>query len=193
MMGRLATAGLGLLLAGCGVTVTSDVDRRDEPITATAYSKVDGIETWDLTGEPSRTAFGIKADSSAGTYETDEPRRVRIVLPGRTVDLDANLVSFYAGSNDYTFGVSTDQLAVDPLLAAFSDVLGQLGIDDGIADDLARQIEAAPPDQPESIEVGTGNDRSVRLGSWSVGPSATYTPLGRLGRVVLGGSWPATP
>lgn len=187
---RLAVSGLVLIiLSACGgETVTSDRDRAPEPIDATAYSKVDGVETWDLTGEPSDVALGIDADSSAGIFETDEPRTVRIVLPGRTVETQAVLVSFYDGGNNYTFGVRTAQLKPEPLTEAFRDLLGQLDVDAAPADDFAQKMAAAPSDQSERINVGSD---SVVLGGWSVSVAAGIAPLAGSGRVIFSGSWPS--
>lgn len=187
---RLAAAGLVLvILSACGgEPVTSDLDRPNPPIDATAYSKAEGVETWDLTGEPSDAAFGIEGKASTAIYETQKPRRVRIVLQGRTVETEANLVDFRrGGTGDYTFRVSTPQLATEPLTAAFRDVLGQLDLDEAAADRLTEQVTAAPADQPEPIKVGTGEE-VADLGQWSVAPSATFTPLAGLGRVVLAGA-----
>lgn len=184
---RLAAAGLALVcLSACGGSAT-------EPIDATAYSTVDGVETWDLTGEPSDAAFGIDGDSSAGIYETDEPRAVRVVLPGRTIEVEANLVDFRrGGSGDYTFRASTPQLEPEPLTAELRDVLGQLGMQDASADRFAREVAAAPRDQPEPIEIGVGvGEEATDFGQWSVAPSVTFTPLAGRGRLVLAGAWPS--
>jgi hypothetical protein len=178
---RLAALGLALIIvSACGGSAS-------EPIDATAYSQVDGVETWDLTGEPSDAAFGIEGDSSAGIYETDEPRAVRVVLPGRTIEMDAVLVSFYNGGNNFTFGVRSAQIAPEPLTAAFREALGQLDVDTAPADDLAQQMAATPADQVEQIDVGA---ESVVLGGWSVGAAAGITPLAGSGRVIFSGSWP---
>ncbi|MET0930743.1 MAG: hypothetical protein ABWX74_14580 [Aeromicrobium sp.] len=169
--------------------MTSDRDRPAEPIEATAYSEVDGVETWDLTGTPSDEAFGIEGASTA-VYETQEPRPVRIVLEGRTVETDTDLVDFRrGGSGDYTFRVSTPQLAADPLVAEYRSVLGQLGLGEASVDELDRQVAAAPADQSEKITVGSGDETAV-VGPWSVAASATFTPLAGLGRVVLAGITP---
>ena len=169
--------------------MTSDKDQPDEPIEATAYSKVDGVETWDLTGTPSDEAFGIEKDSSSAIYETPgEPRKVRIELPGRTVETDAVLVDFYRGATgSYTFGVRTAQLKPEPLTEAFRDVLRQLQVDETPADTFAQKVAAAPSDQSARINVGA---TSVVLGQWSVGPAAGIAPLAGSGRVILSGSWP---
>lgn len=190
---RLAAAGsMLIILSACGgATVTSDQDRPTPSIDATAHSTVDGVETWDLTGQPSDAAFGIEADSATAVYESQGARPVRIVLGDRTVETDANLVDFRrGGSGDYTFRVSTPQLESDPLTTEFRTLLDQVGLDAAAADRFARQVAAAPPDQPEKIEVGTGDDTTT-FGHWSVAPSATFTPLAGLGRVVLAGASPA--
>lgn len=186
---RLAALGLVLIIVSAcgGETVTSDLDRVPEPIDATAYSEVDGVETWDLTGKPSDTAFGIDDDSSAGIYETNKPRTVRVVLPGRTVEMEAVLVSFYNGGNNYTFGVRSAQLKPEPLTEAFRQVLDQLDVDIAPADDFVQRVAAAPADQSERINVGAD---SVLLGEWSVDATAGIAPLAGSGRVIFSGSWP---
>ena len=185
---RLAVASTVLIvLSACGgVTVTSDKDRPDEPIKATAYSKVAGVETWDLTGQPSDKALGIEEGSNDSVYETQEPRTVRVLLPGRTVEVQAVLVDFTSGAGDFSFGVRTPQLAPEPLAEAFQDVLRQLQVDETPADIFAQKVAAAPSDQSEVIDVGVGEDVAV-LCDWSVAPSARFTPLATLGRVVLAG------
>lgn len=195
MIVRLAAVGLGLLLAGCSVTVSSDVDRRDEPITATAYSKVDGVETWDLTGEPTRKSLGFEPDSSDATYETGDARAMRIVLPDRTVELSGIDISFYhGGGDDFSFGIHSDRHGPDELPGVFGDVIDQLGLDDAPVDDLTQQIGAAPAEQSASIEVGAQarGATGVRSGRWSVGSAATYTPLAKLGGVTFSGTWLST-
>jgi hypothetical protein len=189
---RVAVVGAALIiLSACGgANVTSDRDRPTPGIVATAHSTVDGVETWDLTGEPSDAAFGIDGGKATAIYETEEPRTVRIVLPGRTVKVESDLVDFRrGGSDDYTFRVSTPQLEQEPLTGRFRDVLGQLDLDASPADDLDRKAAAAPADQSEVIEVGVGDDTAT-LGDWSVAPSATFTPLAKRGRVVLAGTTP---
>lgn len=185
---RLAVAGVVLIvLSACGgVTVKNDLDRSAEPIEATAYSKVDGVETWDLTGQPSNEAFGI-VDGSDSIYETQEPRTVRVLLPGRTVEMQAVLVTFTGAAGDYSFAVRTPQVEPEPLVDAFRGVLRQLQVDEGPADTFAREVAAAPTDQSERINVGA---ESVVLGQWSVGPAAGIAPLAGSGRVILSGTWP---
>lgn len=195
---RLAAAGAAasiLILSACGgVTVKSDVDRPTPPIEATAYSKAAGVETWDLTGEPSRAAFGIDDGKSAKNYETQEPRTLRIVLPGRTVEVEAELLSFFTSDGtDYSFGIRTPQLAAEPLTAAFRDVLAQLDLDTALADDFAQQVAAAPADQPAAIEVGVGSDGGTASGEWEVGPAVTFTPMAEGGSMTFSGSWKPAP
>jgi hypothetical protein len=184
----IASAVLMLLSACGGSTVTSDRDRPVKPIEATAYSNADGAETWDLTGQPSDQAFGIEKGSSTAIYETPQPRRVRIVLPGRTVETETDLVDFRrdGSGGDYSFRVSTPQTSADEVTSMFRHVLGQLGLDDAAAVTFDRDVSAAPADQSEVIDVGVGEDVAV-LGDWSVAPSARFTPLAKLGRVVLAG------
>jgi hypothetical protein len=186
---RLAVASAVLIvLSACGgVTVSSDKDRPDEPIKATAYSKVDGVETWDLTGQPTKAAFGIEDDSNDSVYETQEPRSVRVLLPGRIVEMQAVLVTFTSGAGDYSFAVRTPQLKPEPLTEAFRDVLRQLQVDETPADTFAQKVAAAPSDQSERINVGA---TSVVLGQWSVGPAAGIAPLAGSGRVIFSGTWP---
>ena len=188
---RLAVASTVLIvLSACGgVTVTSDKDRPDEPIKATAYSKVAGVETWDLTGQPSDKALGIEEGSNDSVYETQEPRTVRVLLPGRTVEVQAVLVDFTSGAGDFSFGVRTPQLAPEPLAEAFQDVLRQLQVDETPADIFAQKVAAAPSDQSERINVGA---TSVVLAQWSVGPAAGIAPLAGTGRVIVSGTWPSS-
>ena len=167
--------------------MTRDQDRPTARAEATASSTVEGVETWDLTGPPSDEAFGIAPGSSAAIYRTDQPRRVRIVLTGRSIELEAVLVDFYAlGSGGYTFGVRTPQLGPQPLTAQFRDVLGQLGQDDAPADRFAQQVAAAGPEQSERIDVGSG--APVPLGAWEVSPAVNIAPIAGSGRLVLGGA-----
>lgn len=193
---RLAVglAGLALsILSACGgATVTSDPDRPTPTIEATAYSKGDGVETWDLTGTPSREAFGIEGDSSTGNYETKKPRTVRILLPGHTVELQAVLISFYNTGTDFTFGIRSPYLTADELTATFRDVLGQLDLDVSLADEFAQKVAAAPSDQSEAIEVGVGFDGGTQSGDWSVGPAVTFTPMADGGSMTFSGSHSAS-
>ncbi|KAA1380502.1 hypothetical protein [Aeromicrobium fastidiosum] len=155
--------------------MTSDDGRPGAP---TAHSTSDGTETWDLTGQPSDEAFGIDAGTSTAIYATPEPRRVRFVLPGRTIETETDLVDFRrdGSGGDCSFRVSTPQTSAGEVTTTFRDVLGQLGLDDATAAAFDRDVSAAPADQSEVINVGVGEDVAV-LGDWSVAPSARFTPL----------------
>ncbi len=187
---RLAGAGLAVLIVSAcsGGTVTGD---RGEVTGATAYSKVDGIDTWDLTGQPSEKAFGMQ-DGDA-IYETNEPHRVRIVLPGRTIEMKTDLIDFYhSGGDDYSFRVSSPQQKSREVITVSRDVLRQLDMDGAVADRFAERVTTAPPDQSEVVDAGDDplpGGRAPMFGSWAVGPNATYTPLATLGRVIFSGSW----
>jgi len=186
----LALTALFLLSACIGVTM-DDNDPKDSKPEPTARSSSDGVEVWDLTGQPSAKAFGISDETNDGTYETKTPRSVRFKLPGgRTIDTQATLVSFYrAGSGSdahFTVGIRTAQLEPGPLVTAFRGVLTQLDVPTDPADTLAAKIDAAPDDQTERISVGSD---AVTLGDLKLSAQAGLAPVAGSGRVIVGGSW----
>lgn len=176
-----------LMLAACNGEDMNDKDSPDP----TARTTVDGVEVWDLTGDPSAAAFGIPEDSSDGSYETQKPRTVRLELPGGTsLTVKATLVSFYrSGRGDaatFTLGVRTAQLEPETLVTDYRDILTQLKVSTDAADKLADQIAAAPDDQTERINVGS---EEVTLDGLAIGAQAGLAPIAGSGRIIVGGSW----
>ena len=165
-------------------------DNNDDGPRPTARSEVDGVEVWDLQGPPSVEAFGIEAESVVGIYETQDPRSVRFEFPGGSeLTVEATLVTFERFGGDdarFSVGIRTAQLEPDVLGATFRDVLDQLDVSAGPADQFAAEMRAAPDDQSERINIGSD---TVTLGDLLIGAQAGIAPIAGSGRVIIGGSW----
>lgn len=183
---------LALLLTGCVTVTENDGDDRDGP-EPTARSMSDGVETWDLTGTPSEAAFGIAEDSRAGIYETDEPRRIVLQLPGGTeLDLEARVLTFErTGSGDgtgtrYSIGVRGDTVPPEELTAQLRSIAEQLELPTSSVDDYATDLQDAPADQTERVRYSSP---TAQLDGFSIGVQANLAPIAEAGRFIVGGLW----
>lgn len=88
---------IGLLTTtGCTVSFNGDQHTgRGKIPHAKAPVNEDGVEVWDLRTPPSAQDVGMPDNEDYVGYETDDPRRVRFLLPeDRQLTIDATLVVF---------------------------------------------------------------------------------------------------
>lgn len=195
----------GLLLAGllAGVlsacTVDTNLDDGDsmtEP-PGTALSTEDGVDTWDLRQPPTRADVGLPDGEHTAVYETRERRPLVLLLPEEVrLEIEARLVVF----NDLlrireddpdptTMNISTGALDTDVAYDRYTSSLETLGLPAGAADRWRADIEKAPDSGPEAGRSVSSGDRSVDLGSVTVGLGVTYSPVSQLSILKLSLSW----
>lgn len=190
IMGLAATAVAVALLSGC-VTVHSPGDAGSDGPDPTARAVVDGVEQWDLTGEPSTDAFGIPEDRMAGIYETDEPRPILLELPeGTSVQLEARLVTFErtAGSDGdrFSLGIRGATVAPEELHRQLRSLADQLDLPPAEVDIFIAEVTNAPAEQTERVRYSSP---SVTYGDLELGVAANVAPIADSGRFTLGGAW----
>lgn len=195
---------LALVLAAVVVSVTACSGGSDEPVDATpssaspdapkatALSDEDGVQVWDLTGEPSDEAFGIPADPPSAAYNSDDPRPVRFELDGTTLELDLTDLTFYHPEGDiFAFLSRSDELSADQLAAAYRDVVEQLGVDDATADAFEADLAAAPTDEAGQVSVSYPDE--IRFGDWTLALSAAMSPSVGTGIVTVSAGYKPLP
>ena len=185
-----ATVAIVALLAGC-VTVRGAGDAGSDGPEPTARTVVDGVERWDLTGEPSTEALGIPEDSIAGIYETDEPRSILLELPeGASVELEARLVTFErtAGSDGdrFSLGIRGATVAPEELHRQLRSLADQLDLPPADVDIFIAEVTNSPPEQTERVRYSSP---SVTYGDLELGVAANVAPIAGSGRFTLGGAW----
>lgn len=190
IMRLAATAATVALLSGC-VTVHSPGDGDSDGPDPTARTVVDGVERWDLTGEPSTDAFGIPEDRIAGIYETDEPRPILLELPeGTSVQLEARLVSFErtTGSDGdrFSLGIRGATVAPEELHRQLRSLADQLDLPPAEVDIFIAEVTNAPSEQTERVRYSSP---SVTYGDLELGVAANVAPIADSGRFTLGGAW----
>ncbi|WP_344330031.1 hypothetical protein [Aeromicrobium halocynthiae] len=154
--------------------------------------EVDGVETWDLTGEPSEAALGIEEDSRAGIHESDEPREVVLLLPDDTrVEVTTKVLSFERartadGDDRFRIGLRGPTVPAEELVEKLRAVTEQLGVASADLDTFAQELDAAPADQTERIRYASP---TAELGALTISVSANLAPIAEGGRLVIGGAW----
>ena len=178
-----------VLLTGC-VTVTENKpsETAAEP---TARSEVDGVESWDLTGEPSAEAFGITEDRLAATYQTDEPREIVLELAGgESLRFEAPVISFTrargADGDNFTVGARGATVAPDVLDTQLRDIVEQLGSSPDVVDTFSAEVADAPEDQTERVRFSSPEST---YGDLTINVAANLAPIAGAGRFIVGGAW----
>lgn len=179
-----------VLPTGC-VTYGDDDSTAQNAPEPTARTEADGVETWDLTGEPSAEAFGIAGDSRAGIYETDEPRTIVLELPGEdSVRFEARVISFTRSSgpdgDQFTLGARGASVEPEQLVEQLRAILEQLEGSSDSADAFIEEVIDAPADQPERVRFSSP---TVTFGDLELGVQANVAPIAQSGRFILGGAW----
>ena len=119
-MSRRARLLLALLACSVLTACAATIDKTDERPVPAARSAVDGVETWDLTAEPSAEAFGLEPEKDARIFQTPEirPARFRLEddlvldLPARFVDVTDFGVD--SGTGSWRMGVAPTRWTVTP-------------------------------------------------------------------------------
>ncbi|WP_147918522.1 hypothetical protein [Ruania zhangjianzhongii] len=178
------------LLTGC-FTVRDNRSTAPEGPEPTARTVVDGVETWDLTFEPSEEGFGIEGDSTAEIYETDEPRTIVLKLPGgESLRLDAQVIAFSrfsgAAGDRYTVGVRGATVEPEDLGEQLRVLLEQLETSPDEVDEFIAEVNDAPADQTERVRFSSPR---VTFGDLRLGVGANVAPIAEGGRFTLGGAW----
>ncbi|MGJ9414329.1 hypothetical protein ACHAAC_16625 [Aeromicrobium sp. CF4.19] len=168
----------------------NDTARDDGPDPA-ARSMVDGLETWDLTQEPSAEAFGIAEDDRAGIYETDEARTVVLLLPGEErLEVETKALSFErtgtASGERFRLGVRGPTVPKDQLVEQLRSLTDQLGVDPAGVEDYASELADVDDEQTERVRYSSP---SATFDALELGVSANVAPIADGGRFVLGGVW----
>ncbi len=191
IVSRLAAAAVAVaLLSGC-VTVRGPGDAHSGGPDPTARTVVDGVERWDLTGEPSTEAFGIPDDRMAGIYETDEPRPILLELPeGASVKVEARLVTFErttgVDGDRFSLGIRGATVAPEELHRQLRALADQLDLPPAEVDIFIAEVTNAPPEQTERVRYSSP---SVTFGDLELGVAANVAPIAGSGRFTLGGAW----
>lgn len=178
-----------VLLTGC-VTVTEN-EPSDTAAEPTARSEVDGVETWDLTGEPSAEAFGIEEDSLAASYQTDEPRTIVLALAGGdSLRFEAPLISSTrargAEGDNFTVGARGATVASDVLEDQLRSIVEQLGSSPDLVDPFAAEVAEAPEEQTERVRFSSP---SASYDALTINVAANLAPVAGYGRSIIGGAW----
>ena len=181
-----------MTLTGC--VIVNDSDQRDVEQDPTARTIEDGVETWDLTGEPTAEALGIPSDRMSADYRSDEPRRIVLQLEGgRSLRFEAPLLSFTrsrsAGGDAFTLGSRGATVAPEDLGAQLAELTEQLSgdPDPGVESFLA-EVAQAPDEQTERVRYSSPEHV---YGGLTLGVSADVAPIAGAGRFVVGGAWAA--
>jgi hypothetical protein len=195
----LVLASLLVLTACEGATVTPVEKTDDQPVPA-ARSTPGGVETWDLTVEPSAEAFGLEPGKDARIFQTAEVRPARfrleddlvLDLPARFVDVTDFGVD--SGTGSWKLGVATYSLDRDALLDLTRSVLDQLPVDATRATtalaEFDRASAAASADEPERVTMQPVEARTTRH-TLTIVP--TWTARSGRGRLDVGIVWHDQP
>ena len=175
---------IGLLTTtGCTVSLDKDPDGGSTPH-ATAPTDDDGVEVWDLRTPPSAADVGLRDKDYVG-YETNEPRRVRFLLPDdRELTIDASLVVFdrvmHKDPDDPSRPTGMDfrmlPMPLDEAYQVMKRSLTAFGLDTSAADRWRADIEARPttgPSTDQRIEGGA----NTTIGYLNIGVGGVYDPL----------------
>ena len=188
----LAGALAVMTLTGC--VIVNDSDQADLENDPTARTVKDGVEFWDLTGEPTAEALGIRSDRMSADYRSDEPRRIVLQLEGgRSLRFEAPLLSFTrsrsAGGDAFTLGSRGATVAPADLGDQLTALTEQLSgdPDPGVESFLA-EVAQAPDEQTERVRYSSPEQV---YGDLTIGVSADVAPIAGAGRFVVGGAWAA--
>ncbi|KRC64188.1 hypothetical protein ASE12_05060 [Aeromicrobium sp. Root236] len=173
-----------LLTAACTVTFNGrhDAGRTPHP---TAPTDANGVEVWDLRTPPSAADVGMRADEKSVVYETDEPRRVRFLLPeGKELKTKIYLLIFQRIAHEdpadptRPTGIDFDTRAMplDTADGVMRDALTSFGLGTSAVDTWRTKIEERPKSGAEAdfdIEGG-GN---TKIGYLSIGVGGNFDPV----------------
>jgi len=175
---------LGLLLTtACTVDFNGPDDHVKTPH-ATAPTDADGVEVWDLRTRPSAADVGMTADKDYIAYETDEPRRVRFLLPqGKELDTEIYLLIFQRIAHEdpadptRPTGIDFDTKAMplDTADAVMRDGLTALGLGTSPVEAWRTKIEERPTSGAEA-NSGIEGGGNTKIGYLSIGVGGEFDP-----------------
>ena len=173
-----------LLTTACTVTSNGAHDAGRTPHPA-APTDANGVEVWDLRTPPSASDVGMHTDRDHVAYETDEPRRVRFLLPeGKELDTTIYLLIFqritHQDPTDPTrptgIDLDTKAMPLDRADAVMRDALTSFGLGTSAVDAWRREI-AERPRSGTSADLGIKGGGNTRIGYLSIGVGGEFDPF----------------
>ena len=179
------TALLGLLLTtACTVSFNGDKDPSKTPH-ATAPVGKDGVEVWDLRTPPSAVDVGMRSDKDLVGYQTDDARRVRLLLPGdRVLETKVYLVAFdriaHQDTADPTrptgMDLHTGSMPLNTAYRVMGASLEAFGLDTSPVSAWRAKIQGRPKSGPSANLRIEGGDNTV-IGYLDIGVGGVYDPF----------------